>query len=416
MLFCDNMVENNFTHEKLDSLMNSPKYQELFESKPAVINYLKALDELITPMDKFDNLYQDFMDKFEVQSIRIENARVKISDNVTGKILPDKVEILNKTCYDMNNVIREFNDVISNLNKKLYNFYNFDELSFSEIEYYTQYFNIDIYIHEMIENYSGNIYLLNVKISGLNVRINPLRVLDTDLINSFFNAPKVERAFYISHVNYIHADVNPADYLKKIIRRYGNISKHTRPPRSIYFINEDPAKYISLLPSFNLTLANKVIEARRRGIVFRDMDELLDYLSFKPCMGLILKDYISFKKSEYDMWIRFLKNKNKDSSFSEGDDILINVTGMYYYHYFKPFKKGTILNLIPEPENKHDSDAIRVETDFYGKVGYVANGPNTLISPTKSASEIKDIIKNPQKAEVLFIYDRRYVISKLIFD
>ena len=69
--------------------------------------------------------------------------------------------------------------------------------------------------------------------------------------------------------------------------------------------------------------------------------------------------------------------------------------------------------LIREPDNEHDPDAIRV--DINGKpVGYVANSKWTLIDEAKSATEIKDIIKDDQKAKIMFVYLDEYYLAKLI--
>ena len=47
-------------------------------------------------------------------------------------------------------------------------------------------------------------------------------------------------------------------------------------------------------------------------------------------------------------------------------------------------------------------------------VGYVANSDYTLIEEVKSASDIKNIMNNEQKAEILFDYIGEYTIAKLI--
>ena len=96
------------------------------------------------------------------------------------------------------------------------------------------------------------------------------------------------------------------------------------------------------------------------------------------------------------------------------NDTLITITGTYMYHNFKPFKKGTNLTLTKEEDNEYDEDAIVVTCNDYGTVGYVANSSHTVAENTKSSSEIKNIIDNPQNAEVLFILLEKFVIAKLI--
>ena len=67
--------------------------------------------------------------------------------------------------------------------------------------------------------------------------------------------------------------------------------------------------------------------------------------------------------------------------------IYFTVTGTNYYYgneYFKPEMK---LRLIKEPDNKADKEAIRVELEGLGKVGYVANSPHSVIGDSTIKSE-----------------------------
>lgn len=120
------------------------------------------------------------------------------------------------------------------------------------------------------------------------------------------------------------------------------------------------------------------------------------------CFLLAANQYDEVDKVEKQA--KRLKNPN---------DTLICIAGTRFYHDHRPLNDNAIVDLIKEPENENDPDAIRVE--IYGKTaGYVANSPNTLVGKAKSASEIKDIIKEDQKARILFTYIDRYVIAKLI--
>lgn len=94
-------------------------------------------------------------------------------------------------------------------------------------------------------------------------------------------------------------------------------------------------------------------------------------------------------------------------------DTLICISATSFYDNFSPFKKGVTIDLVKEPENEHDSNAIRVEVN--GKtVGYVANSSYTLIDEVSSATDIKNKFEDRTKAKVLFIYMERYVIAKLL--
>lgn len=96
------------------------------------------------------------------------------------------------------------------------------------------------------------------------------------------------------------------------------------------------------------------------------------------------------------------------------NDVLINITGVNFYKGLAPFKKGLILKLVRDEDNEHDRDAIAVMIDDE-IVGYVANSKYTLINDVKGASEIKKSIKDTTTAEVLFIFQNEFVISKVTF-
>ena len=84
------------------------------------------------------------------------------------------------------------------------------------------------------------------------------------------------------------------------------------------------------------------------------------------------------------------------------------------FHGKKIFKIGSILKLIKEPDNTHDSEAIRAEMRYAGKVGYLANSTNTVIRGTMSAGRVYDKISDENAyAEVKFISNQN-VIAKII--
>ena len=119
----------------------------------------------------------------------------------------------------------------------------------------------------------------------------------------------------------------------------------------------------------------------------------------KICYALAYKDYDKVERAE-----KLLKKLTPYHTY-------INITGVGYYHSFAPFKEGTIVDLIREPQNPHDRDAIRVEINGE-TVGYVANTKYTLINEVKSASSVKHLWAT--QAEVMFILFDEWVIAKLI--
>ena len=129
------------------------------------------------------------------------------------------------------------------------------------------------------------------------------------------------------------------------------------------------------------------------------LDQLGDSVKARICYALAAKDYD--KVDEADKQLKKLKPT----------ETYINITGIHYYHHFEPFREGAIVDLVREPDNKHDPFAIRVEIDGE-TVGYVANNRYTMIKEVKSAAAIKDY--NATQAIVQFILFGEWVIAKLI--
>ena len=131
------------------------------------------------------------------------------------------------------------------------------------------------------------------------------------------------------------------------------------------------------------------------------LEEMRRWLDAKICFLLASEMYDELNKLE-----------RQAELIKSSKDTIICVTGTKFYEE-PPLTEGTVVSLVREPDNEHDGDAIRVEID--GKTrGYVANSPETLIDGAKSASEIKDMIKDNQKAEMMFVFLDRYRLAKLI--
>ncbi len=93
----------------------------------------------------------------------------------------------------------------------------------------------------------------------------------------------------------------------------------------------------------------------------------------------------------------------------------ITITGTNFYKGTEPYKLKTIVKLVKEPDNDHDNEAIRVEIDNIGKVGYVANSYNTIIKGCYSASRIYDKLDDISYGKVLFITNYE-IICEIIDD
>ena len=146
-------------------------------------------------------------------------------------------------------------------------------------------------------------------------------------------------------------------------------------------------------------------------------EDASEYLFLKAeiyeSMGMPMETRVYYLKAEGEFekanqlsaQMEFIKNS---------DDVLITVSGTNFFKGLDPFENGRIFNLVKQPDNEHDSDAIAI---FLAdeQVGFVANSQYTLIDGVKSASEIKFIDDN-QKAEVVFVFFDRYVIMRLVGD
>ena len=82
--------------------------------------------------------------------------------------------------------------------------------------------------------------------------------------------------------------------------------------------------------------------------------------------------------------------------------LFFTITGQKHYYGMLPFSVGTSLTLRTEPDNLYDSRAISVYATPYGKVGMVANTPDTMAEGTVSASALFSQVQEEARAIVRF--------------
>ena len=82
------------------------------------------------------------------------------------------------------------------------------------------------------------------------------------------------------------------------------------------------------------------------------------------------------------------------------------VSGTNHYYGQEFMEPGMKVKLIKEPDNEHDSEAIRVEMKGLGKVGYVANSTYTVMGDSLSAGRLYDRIGKKAKGEVVHVLPR----------
>jgi len=83
--------------------------------------------------------------------------------------------------------------------------------------------------------------------------------------------------------------------------------------------------------------------------------------------------------------------------------VYFTVTGMNHYYGNEFLKPGMKVTLLKEPDNEHDKEAIRVEFEGLGKIGYVANSPYTVLGESRSAGRLYDQIKKKAKGKVALV-------------
>jgi len=88
------------------------------------------------------------------------------------------------------------------------------------------------------------------------------------------------------------------------------------------------------------------------------------------------------------------------------DKVYFTITGTCFYHGKDFFEKGMKVRLVKEPDNANDKEAIRVELDGLGTVGYVANSPYTVIGESCSAGRLYDRFDDEAEGTVLYNVDK----------
>lgn len=86
--------------------------------------------------------------------------------------------------------------------------------------------------------------------------------------------------------------------------------------------------------------------------------------------------------------------------------IYFTITGTQYYYGDSFLKPGMSVRLVKEPKNDVDKEAIRVELDGLGKIGYVANSPYTIIGESYSAGRLLDKIPKKYHGHILYVMDK----------
>ncbi len=98
------------------------------------------------------------------------------------------------------------------------------------------------------------------------------------------------------------------------------------------------------------------------------------------------------------------------------EKIYFTINGVNMFHGIKPFKIGSIVKLVKEPENDYDSEAIRVELRYAGPSGYVANSVKTVAKGTYSGGRLYDKILDTDYGRIIFILNDSLIAEVLTKD
>ena len=83
--------------------------------------------------------------------------------------------------------------------------------------------------------------------------------------------------------------------------------------------------------------------------------------------------------------------------------IYFTIAGTKHHYGQEYFEPKMEVKLIKEPDNKADKEAIRVELDGLGLVGYVANSPYTVLGESMSAGRLYDRIGESARGVVKYV-------------
>lgn len=82
--------------------------------------------------------------------------------------------------------------------------------------------------------------------------------------------------------------------------------------------------------------------------------------------------------------------------------IFFTITGLEYRMGKDFIEPGMTVRLQKEPDNEYDREAIKVEMEGLGQIGYVANSVRTVLGESYSAGRLYDKIGDTAEGSVLY--------------
>ncbi|WP_458457025.1 tetratricopeptide repeat protein [Methanobrevibacter sp.] len=161
----------------------------------------------------------------------------------------------------------------------------------------------------------------------------------------------------------------------------------------------------------------KALELINEALKLTDIDnDRMIYLTRKgeilDRMGRNLDARICYLLSaeKYDMVDEL---ERQSEIIHDPNETYISISATNLFDYDKPLTDGMVVTLQKDPDNERSADSILVK--HKGEpVGYVSNASYMLPDGIKAASEIKEKMKDNQKAEILFTYLDAFLVAKFI--
>lgn len=88
------------------------------------------------------------------------------------------------------------------------------------------------------------------------------------------------------------------------------------------------------------------------------------------------------------------------------DRIYFTITGTNHRYGKEFIEPKMTVRLVKEPDNEADSEAIKVELEGLGQIGYVANSPYTVLGESWSAGRLYDRIGDTAEGTVLYVLEK----------
>ena len=90
------------------------------------------------------------------------------------------------------------------------------------------------------------------------------------------------------------------------------------------------------------------------------------------------------------------------------------ITGSNHYFGKEFIEPGMEVKLVKEPDNEYDKEAIKVELEGLGTIGYVANTPYTALGESMSAGRLYDRIEDVAYGVVKYVLPQGVLCELLI--